>query len=219
MADQEPIKFWLKDRSVTGLVVARSPEEGILVDYRGKLSVVKDDAVVKVGAAVQFTRNTLPIGMKRAFALVPEKARKATRKTDVSQQIPASEPEELQATKGEVEMKKGLEVKPGAEQPAATPVKPSAEEKAPKRQKVKRSPLLQMNDSCQVECVCACCKAVKVISVRPTSGGSKFEITQGKVVSEVNNPFFIMCDVCKGEIAVKLIPVTTYIAQTAGFKG
>lgn len=224
---QQPVKFWLKDRNVVGVFVSSSPTDGTLAEYRGSLYVVRDGSAKTIGTRLQFTKNTLPLPLKRAFGLVPQKPvreKKSAKKESGGHKAHRStthiEESLMSSTKtGETGVSVIPEMsqspKPSAgpgEPPATTPPAASAHKKRP----VKSKKIGAEANLHQVACKCPYCVAENIVQVRPEGEG--FIMLQGRGSVAIANPFFTVCGKCKEQFAVKLVPTITYQAQIAGFK-
>lgn len=219
MGAKQAVRFWLQNRNVVGVSVATSENEGTLAEYQGRLYVVRDDAAVPVGRSLQFTRNTLPLNLKRAFGLVPPRPdrtskRKTSRKsesakpipcepiTDISHEGPASEKESV------VEKEtRAVSQEPGVKEAIDKPEKRKRSAPAPRKLDKNAHP---------IEVECPYCNGANSFQVKPE--GDKFNVSDGKKIRVEESAFFLQCSKCKEMFAVRLVPVTTYSAQVAGFK-
>jgi hypothetical protein len=187
----ESVTFWLDNRNCAGTRVAVIGDQ-VLVLYRDRYHVVTNGAAqTKGGKPLRYSPSSLPTLWKRAL------------KGDVSlPETSASVSETVQITQPPKRERKKVEKTTMPEQGEATPVEkiekvsvPTA--KAPKNVEAKTATQPPVAASCPY------CNTRHEIPVEKGKNGK---------------PFFMPCNKCKSEFAVRLVQVTVYQAQVAGFR-
>ena len=208
--DQETVRFWLGQKQVYGLSVARLDEEQ-LVSYRDRFYVVRGGAaLLKRGKLVRFAPSSLPAKWKKAINghqskdkensagdlhRVPEPVQRPKRgfktgaqndSSELTQRSPAKVPELKTASEGDKTLPDTISEKEGH---GGKPGKPKV-----KRREATGKPG-------KVGFSCPYCKSK--CEIFPTGKNSK--------------PFIFSCPKCKGDFAVRLVPITTYEVEIAAF--
>jgi len=186
----ESVTFWLDNRKCAGMKSAVIGDQQLVL-YRDRYYVVTDGAArTRAGKPLRFSTSSLPPAWKSA--LKGESPLPADTRT-----VPASLP-----TTGQVKHKPRKAENPAmtetpkgsiAEQIANTPT----QEAKPKRKSESKTALQP-----PIAANCPYCHARHEMSVEKGKGGK---------------PFFISCIKCTRDFAVRLVPVTIYQAQVAGF--
>jgi hypothetical protein len=178
-----------------GIKVAAIGDQ-VLVSYREKYYVVEKEAAhSRGGKALRYSKTSLPSIWKRA--LKGEELPAETLFMPADDALPVSS-----TTKPKRVRKKSpsLTIPPVSVQPLSTQSPPSANTpKSPRSvKKIELKPVVQAT----VTVVCPQCN-------------HRHELPPEK--GKNGKPFFMACDRCKSEFAVRFVPVIAYQAQVAGF--
>lgn len=187
----EAVTFWMENKNCVGKTAAII-EDQVLVVYRDRYYVLQGGvALIKGGKPLRFSQSSLPSHWKRA--LKGELQLPAAIATEVDS-IPDPTPQKLLRKKTEKPAMTEQQQEPTVEQSAEAP---SPTLKSPKKSDAKPAPQPAVVANCPY------CNARHEIEVDKGKNGK---------------PFFIACNRCMKEFAVRLVPVTIYQAQVAGFR-
>jgi len=198
----DTVQFWLDNKMSAGIKVAEIGDQ-LLVLYREKFYVVEQGAArMNGGKSLHYSKSSMPTIWKKALRgeTLPADALKIT--NDESLPVATS-------TK-RVRIKTDIAEPPStsqAEASSCSPVqsqtksKPAAEVKAPLTSNKQKS-----SQAAQQTSVIAHCPYCNQKHDLPLDKGRN-----GK-------PFFMVCARCKTDFAVRIVPVTAYQAQVAGFR-
>jgi len=187
----EAVTFWMENKNCVGKTAAII-EDQVLVAYRDRYYLLQGGvALIKGGKPLRYSQSSLPPHWKRAL------------KGEL--QLPAAVPTVFDSIPDPIAQKSGRKK---AEKPAMTEQKQEAAVekstevaspaiKSPKKNETK--PAIQP----AVVANCPYCNA-----------RHEMEAEKGKS----GKPFFIACNKCTREFAVRFVPVTIYQAQVAGFR-
>jgi hypothetical protein len=191
----ESITFWLENRNCAGTRVAVIGDQ-VLVLYRDRYYVVTaGSAQTRGGKPLRFSPSSLPTVWKRAL------------KGDVPAPVAVPETSALasmQTTSAPKRERKKTE-KP------AMPEAQSQQETAPEKREQASPPVAKVQRKADAPPVvqppivahCPYCSTRHELSLDKGRNGK---------------PFFMPCSKCKAEFAVRIVPVTVYQAQVAGFR-
>ncbi len=187
----ESISFWLEQRNSAGTKMAVIGDQ-ILVLYRERYYVVKDGAALtRGGKTLRYSGTSLPSSWKRAL------------KGEVIQPVSMSSALESALTVHQPKReRKKMEIN----------IKPEVQQEA-KPDKIGKAPILGANNLK---------KTVSKTATQPPVGANcpycnarhDIPVEKGKN----GKPFFMSCNKCKKEFAVRLVPVTVFQAEVAGFR-
>jgi len=187
----ESVVFWLDNRNCAGIRAAAIGDH-LLVLYRDRYYVVTDGAAQsRGGKPLRYSTSSLPTPWKRAL------------KGDLPAAIavpPDTDPTFAQQPRKLVRKKKEKPVMPEPELETTTAKGENASlplAKTPR--KVEAKPSAQA----PVVAHCPYCNARHEIPVEKGKNGK---------------PFFISCNRCKSDFAVRFVQVTVFQAQVAGFR-
>lgn len=218
MGSKQAIRFWLQDRNVVGEAIAKSNNDSSqLAEYQGRLYVIRDDAAVPIGRSLHFTRNTLPLNLKRVFGLAPPRPEKTSKKKVSRSEQAKSIPSESSPIISIEDSPPRSGIEPEKETRAVLSQEKKTKEAAnnPEKRKRMSAPRKLDRKAHPIEIDCPYCKNANGFQVKPE--GDKFVVSDGKKSRVEESAFFLQCAKCKEMFAVRLIPVTTYSAQVAGF--
>jgi hypothetical protein len=193
------VTFWLDNKHSSGTVIGQHGDQ-MLVSYREKYYVVLNgSALMKGGRPLRYSRTTLPANWKKILngqtpPVEPSKA--------VDPDLLISPP-----VTRKIRVKKEQEVRV---MPEANPVVTNTDTPlTPVKQPVVKPPKApRKTDSkqagqTQVSADCPYCSQKHEVPVEKGRSGK---------------PFFLSCTKCQNEFAVRLVQVTMYQAQVAGFR-
>jgi hypothetical protein len=193
----ESVQFWLDNKMSAGIKVAAIGDQ-VLVSYREKYYVVEQEAAhSRGGKALRYSKSSLPTIWKRALKGEDLPAETLIIPADDALPVPS-------ATKPKRVRKKSppsLTIPPTPVQPLTTQSPPSANiTKLLRSVKITElKPVMQA----MVTVVCPQCN-------------HRHELPPEK--GKNGKPFFMACDRCKSDFAVRFVPVMVYQAQVAGFR-
>lgn len=210
--------FWLKERQVTGVIVAEHGEEK-LVEYAKRLYVVKGKEPQKK----HYTQSTIPALWKKVMS-GQHSAEQLAKEIDVTKK----DVKAAHATRAVVRAAAKQEAKTTATPPATVPPSSSAElappprkSRTPKAKKVDAS----SQDAPPVEPKLGAKRKVAPSPPLKSENIAYFdcpECGQPQAVDastvKVGKAFIRSCVKCGKEFAVRLVPVTTYRAEVAAFR-
>jgi len=187
----EPVTFWMDNKNCVGMTAATIGTEALVL-YRDRYYVLLGGvAQSKGGKPLRYSQTSLPPLWKRAL------------KGDVQLQdaLPAADDSLPDPAPQKRERKK-------AEQPAMTEQK---QESAPEQTDKLVTPPLKVSKKVEA----------KTASQPPVVANCPYCNTRHEIPVEKGKsgkPFFMPCIKCKSEFAVRIVPVTVYQAQVAGFR-
>jgi hypothetical protein len=195
----ESVQFWLDNKMSAGIKVAAIGEQ-VLVAYREKYYVVEKDAAhTRGGKPLRYSKSSMPAIWKRA--LRGEMLPAETLIIPADDALPA-----LSATKRErVRTKSSMPPSPAAvqslmsDQPAAKLTSGHGAKSLRNVKKMDIKPVAQTT----VTATCPHCNQRHELPLEKGKNGK---------------PFFMACERCKTEFAVRFVQVMAYQAQVAGFR-
>jgi hypothetical protein len=187
----ESISFWLENRNCAGTKAALMGDQ-VLVFYRDRYYVVEDGASkTKGGKPIRFSTSSLPSVWKRALKGDVESTVTSSPGTD---SVPITHTPRRERKKAEKSVMPELQQETSMEKSEKAP--PLVEKV---RRKIEAKPVTQQ----PVVANCPYCNSRHEIPVEKGKNGKSF---------------FIPCNRCKNEFAVRFVQVTVYQAQVAGFR-
>jgi hypothetical protein len=191
----EAVTFWMENKNCVGMTAAISGDQALVI-YRDRYYVLQGGvAQTKGGKPLRFSQSSLPPSWKRAL------------KGEV--QLPEPIPAVLDAQPRPVKRERKKMENPAKEENQA--MSEQKQESAPEKSDMLPGPALKVSKKSDarpaiqppVVANCPYCNTRHEISVEKGKSGK---------------PFFISCSKCQNEFAVRLVPVTIYQAQVAGFR-
>lgn len=192
----EAMTFWMDNKNCVGKLSAVIGEQS-LVSYRDRYYLLQGGAALtKGGKPLRYSPSSLPTAWKRALKgemQLPEAVQPIFDS--------ASDPKPFKQVRKKVEKPVMSELK----QESAVEqidISPSPKTESPKTKSPKKS---EARSAAQPPIVANCpyCNTHHEIPLEKGKGGK---------------PFFMACSKCQSEFAVRLVPVTIYQAQVAGFR-
>ncbi|HXC92581.1 MAG TPA: hypothetical protein VN652_01100 [Geobacteraceae bacterium] len=187
----EAVNFWMENKNCVGKTAAVIGDQS-LVCYRDRYYVLQGGvAQTRGGKPLRFSRTSLPANWKLALKGEAE--------------LPAELPTASDPVPGPIPYKRQRKA---AEKPAMTEQKQesaagkSAMEPGPIMKSLKKGEA-KVSSQPPVVANCPYCNARHEIPLEKGKSGK---------------PFFVPCVKCSNEFAVRLVPVTVYQAQVAGFR-
>jgi len=193
----EAVQFWLDDRLSDGFKVAEIGEQ-LLVEYREKYYVVVDGvAQMKGSRPLHYSKLSIPTTWRMSMSGIP-----------ASQAVVAAEGSPAAGgSHGSEADEKVPNVSPSGDGVALT-APGKAAERSPLPVKAKPVKLAGKLEPLQL--------AQEFVEAKCPNCGHKNEIMMDR--GRRAKPFFVPCDKCNEEFAVKLVQVLVYQAQVAGFR-
>jgi len=194
----EIVTFWLDNKSAAGRLTAQHGDQ-LLVSYRERYFIVMNGvAVMKGGRPLRYSQTSLPRSWKNLLAGTGSGGEIGASAPDLPDRPPVSKKTRLQK-KPEVSVMP--EAIPAEQTPHTPPsVTKLAGEKPPK---VARKTDGKQTGQTAVAADCPYCSQKHDIPVEKGRSGK---------------PFFLVCTRCQSDFAVRLVQVTIYQAQVAGFR-
>lgn len=193
------LTFWLDNKHASGTKIAQHGEQ-LLVSYRERFYVVvSGSALMKGGKALRFSRTTLPgIWKKILNGVTTPVEPPQVLNTDVLIRPPVIRKIRVKKEQEERVMPEATPVVTNTDIPLTSVKRPAQKPaKAPKKSDGKPAP------QSAVSAECPYCHQKHEVSVEKGRSGK---------------PFFLTCTKCQSEFAVRLVQVTMYQAQVAGFQ-
>ena len=205
----ESVNFWLDNKMSAGIKVAEINDQQ-LVTYRDKFYVVVNGAAQMRGSkAGHYSRSSLPATWKKVLKGEAPQLQTTEPMASVAEDLPISAAEtglarmEVSATPAtEIELPALRPAAPATPEPAEAPQK-SRPPASARPQKPAGKTELPVLDQEFVEAKCPYCSQKNEIVLDRNKRGK---------------PFFVACVKCNTEFAVRLVQVTMYQAQVAGFR-
>jgi len=187
----EAVTFWMENKNCVGKTAAIIGEQA-LVCYRDRYYLLQGGvAQTREGKPLRYSRTSLPANWKRALkGEVQLPAAVPTASDPVPEPIPRKRQRKAAEKPAMTEQKQESAVDKSAMEPGP-PVK------SPKKNEARTSPQPPVVANCPY------CNARHEIPLEKGKSGK---------------PFFVPCTRCSNEFAVRLVPVTIYQAQVAGFR-
>jgi hypothetical protein len=195
----ESVQFWLENKMSAGIKVAAIGDQ-VLVVYREKYYVIEKDAAhTRGGKPLRYSKSSMPAIWKRALrgeALPPD-----------SLIMPADDALPVPSV-SKREQEKKISPRPPAkpavqtlvsDQPAVNDSSASGSKTVRNLKKTDIKPLAQSS----VTAACPYC-----------NNRHELPLEKGKS----GKPFFMVCERCSAEFAVRFVPVMMYQAQVAAFR-
>lgn len=211
MSNPTACTFWLDNRQVTGVTVAEYGQEK-LVEYSKRIYVIKDKNPNKK----HYTQSTLPAFWKKIMkGETPPPPSQAGMKARTPKKAAAAGVEKPAAAQKQEEGPPAAPAAAAAPPPGrrnARPAKPKevakaappVEKKPTARRKAPPSPTPSAANPDNITwLVCPYCQEAELISV---------------LEQEVGKAHIRACRSCKKEFGVRIVPKTTYHAETAAFQ-
>lgn len=209
--------FWLKERQVTGVIVAEHGQEK-LVEYAKRFYVVKGKDPLKK----HYTQSTIPAFWKKVLS-GQHSAEELTKEIGVTKK----DVKAARATRAVVRAAAKQEAKTAAMPPAAVPPSPSEEQapahrpsRVPKEKKADASspgaPPVEVKPAAKRKLAPSPpLKPENIVYFDCPECGHPQAVDASTV--KVGKAFIRACVNCGKEFGVRLVPVTTYRAEVAAF--
>jgi hypothetical protein len=195
----ESVQFWLDNKMSAGIKVAAIGDQ-VLVAYREKFYVIEKDAAhTKGGKPIRYSNSSMPAIWKRALKGEILPAETLIKPADDA--FPVSTD-----SKQEREKKKSPKpsVSTAVQSLKSEPFVANSLSDGPKTlRSVKKKADIKSMAQTTVTVACPQCN-------------QRHELFLDKGKS--GKPFFMACEKCKGDFAVRFVPVIVYQAQVAGFR-
>jgi len=176
-----------------------------------------------IAAVGEETGQEIPLESAGSAAILPAEV-KATDAPSPSVLETAGEAEEPAGGKGQEPGASELPVSTLNPSPGAGPRPDDELDKRRKKRepRVKSDPpktgdTLLDSDEREFEYTCPHCGEVHDRIIKPNGEKGHWELAAGKKVETIQEHFFTTCSSCKQTFAVKVVPVTVYVAKVAGF--
>ena len=205
----ESVSFWLDNKMSAGIKVAENGDQQ-LVTYRDRFYVVENGAAqLKGSKAAHYSRSSLPATWKKVLKGEAPQSQGEALMAAVAEALPAASTEiglagikESAPPAAEIEQPALRSAAPAPPEPAEAPQK-SRPPASARQQKPAGKTELPALDQEFVEARCPYCNQKNEILIDRNKRGK---------------PFFVACAKCNTEFAVRLVQVTMYQAQVAGFR-
>ncbi|RII30511.1 MAG: hypothetical protein CXR30_05870 [Geobacter sp.] len=197
----ESVQFWLDNKMSAGIKVAEIGDQ-LLVLYRDKFYVVEQGvARMNGGKPLHYSKSSMPAVWKKA--LRGEAPATEALKMSSDESLPmATSTKRIRLKSDAAEPLSPAQAEAPSAAPVRSPLKPKsvAEANAPvTANKLKSS---QATQQTSVIAHCPYCNHKHDLPLDKGRNGK---------------PFFMACTRCKSDFAVRIVPVTAYQAQVAGF--
>jgi len=195
----ESVQFWLENKMSAGVKVAAIGDQ-VLVVYREKYYVIEKDAAhTRGGKPLRYSKTSMPAIWKRALrgeTLPPETL---IMPADDALPVPSAPKRELvRKTRPRPPANPAVQLR-ASDQPAANTASASGVKTVKSPKKVDMKPIAQAT----VTATCPHCNNRHELPLEKGKNGK---------------PFFMACERCTAEFAVRFVPVMVYQAQVAGFR-
>jgi hypothetical protein len=196
----ESVQFWLENKMSAGIKMAAIGDQ-VLVAYREKYYVIEKDAArTKGGKPLRYSMSSMPALWKRALrgeTLPPDSLAVPA---DDALPVPTAAPKREQVRKPNPRQSPNPAAQPSDSVQKASVASAPSMSKTPKIQKrVDIKPLAQAT----VTAACPHCNNRHELLLERGKNGK---------------PFFMVCEKCTTEFAVRFVPVMMFQAQVAAFR-
>jgi hypothetical protein len=195
----ESVQFWLENKMSAGIKVAAIGDQ-VLVVYREKYYVIEKDAAhTRGGKPLRYSKSSMPAIWKRALrgeTLPPDSLIMPA--DDALPVASAPKREQVKKINPQMPAKPAVQMLV-SDQPAAKASSASGSKTVRNPKKTDIKPLAKIS----VTAACPHC-----------NNRHELPLEKGKS----GKPFFMVCERCAAEFAVRFVPVMMYQAQVAAFR-